>query len=253
MQLLKVTHGVDDKLTEVGDGVKGIKGEVQVVRKIKVVDDKLEGIITDVKEIKTTAMEARLFQKTADVRRGEAWQSSPDLSTLACDYLHGSAEWFFQDGAFEEWMANGSLWIHRKPECHKVSLPSTLRVMGKLMIDLDFLDIDKQARRKLLSLLIRLSGRSNPRCDILSRLSAAHDNGARHPNDSALMQCLTEMPALPNQDPTFVVLNALDECPSTSRIPSARKQVLDLVKDLRLPDLHICVTSRPHTVMEGSG
>ncbi|KAH9066177.1 hypothetical protein EDB87DRAFT_692637 [Lactarius vividus] len=67
-QLLKVTHGVDDKLTEVGDGVKGVKGEVRVVReRIRVVDDKLQGIIDDVKEVKTTAMEARLFQKTADV------------------------------------------------------------------------------------------------------------------------------------------------------------------------------------------
>ena len=45
-QLLKVTHGVDDKLTEVGDGVKGVKGEVRVVgEKVKVVDDKLQAII----------------------------------------------------------------------------------------------------------------------------------------------------------------------------------------------------------------
>ena len=45
-QLLKITHGVDDKLTEVGDGVKGVKGEVRVVgEKVKVVDDKLQAII----------------------------------------------------------------------------------------------------------------------------------------------------------------------------------------------------------------
>lgn len=45
-QHLKVTHGVDDKLTDVGDSVKGVKGEVQVVREnIKVVDDKLQVII----------------------------------------------------------------------------------------------------------------------------------------------------------------------------------------------------------------
>ncbi|KAH9070963.1 hypothetical protein EDB83DRAFT_2313701 [Lactarius deliciosus] len=45
-QLLKVTHDADDKLTEVGDGVKGVKSEVRVVgEKVKVVDDKLQGII----------------------------------------------------------------------------------------------------------------------------------------------------------------------------------------------------------------
>ena len=45
-QLLKVTHGVDDKLTEVGDSVKGVKGEVRVVREeVKGVDDKLQLVI----------------------------------------------------------------------------------------------------------------------------------------------------------------------------------------------------------------
>ena len=43
-------------------------------------------------------------------------------------------------------------------------------------------------------------------------------------------------------------MDALDECPNTTGIPSAREQVLELVKelvDLRLPSLRICVTSRP--------
>ena len=120
----------------------------------------------------------------------------------------------------------------------------------------DFRDINKQARRNLLpSLLIQLSNRSNPRFDILFRLYAANDNGARHPNDSVLMQCLIEMLTLPDQDPTYLILDGLDECPSTSGIPSARKQVLDLIKDLvglRLPNLHICVTSRLEVDIEAA-
>ena len=43
-------------------------------------------------------------------------------------------------------------------------------------------------------------------------------------------------------------MDALDECPDTSGIPSPRELVLQLVKDLvdlHLPNLHICVTSRP--------
>jgi hypothetical protein len=113
----------------------------------------------------------------------------------------------------------------------------------------DFRDVDKQSRRNLLpSLLVQLSARSNPRCGILSRLYEAHDKGTRQPSDSALTQCLKEMLALPNQGPVYLILDALDECPNTSEFPSTRKRVLDLVKELvglRLPNLHICVTSRP--------
>jgi hypothetical protein len=56
------------------------------------------------------------------------------------------------------------------------------------------------------------------------------------------------MLSLPSHDPTYIILDALDECPNNSGIPSPRKEVLQLVNelvDLRLPDLHICVTSRP--------
>jgi len=113
----------------------------------------------------------------------------------------------------------------------------------------DFRDTDKQARRNLLpSLLVQLSTHSDPCCDTLSRLYEAHDNGARQPNDSALTQCLKEMLTLPDQCPVYLILDALDECPNTSEIPSTRRRVLDLVKDLvdlQLPNLHICVTSRP--------
>ena len=113
----------------------------------------------------------------------------------------------------------------------------------------DFRDINKKTRRNLLpSLLTQLSNRSDHFCDILSRLYKVHDNGAHQPSDSALMQCLKEMLTLPNQGPVYLIMDALDECPDTSDVPSAREQVLDLVKDLvglQLPSLHICVTSRP--------
>ncbi|SRR6266702_2487518 len=113
----------------------------------------------------------------------------------------------------------------------------------------DFRDIDKRSRRNLLpSLLVQLSARSDPFCDVLSRLYTAHDDGARQPSDSALMHCLKDMLTLPDQGPVYLILDALDECPNTSGVPSLREQVLNLVKDLvdlRLPSLHICVASRP--------
>ena len=49
-------------------------------------------------------------------------------------------------------------------------------------------------------------------------------------------------------DPIYLIMDALDECSNLSGISTPRKRVLQLVKelvDLHLPNLHICVTSRP--------
>jgi len=56
---------------------------------------------------------------------------------------------------------------------------------------------------------------------------------------------------VPGEVPTYIIIDALDECPDTSKVPSTpspREEVLELVKklvELRLPNLRICVTSRP--------
>ena len=113
----------------------------------------------------------------------------------------------------------------------------------------DFRDTSKQHWRDLVpSLLIQLSSRSGPRCDILSRLYSDHDDGARQPNDDTLTQCLKGMLKLPDQRPIYLIMDALDECSNVFGIPTSRKRVLQLVKqlvDLHIPNLHICVTSRP--------
>ena len=113
----------------------------------------------------------------------------------------------------------------------------------------DFRDSSKQHWHGLVhSLLTQLSARSGPQCDILSRLYDDHDSGARQPSDDTLKQCLKEMLTLPDQRPTYLILDAIDECPDTSGIPSPRERVLQIVvqlADLCLPNLHICVTSRP--------
>ena len=111
-----------------------------------------------------------------------------------------------------------------------------------------FRDINKQHWRDLVSsLLIQLSAQSGPRCDILSRLHSNHDSGARQPSDDILTRCLKEMLTLPDQQPIYLILDALDECSNVSGIPTSRKRVVQLVKelvDLLIPNLHICVTSR---------
>jgi hypothetical protein len=53
---------------------------------------------------------------------------------------------------------------------------------------------------------------------------------------------------LPDQPPIYLIIDAVDECPNSSGIPSPRERVLQLLKDLvdlQLPNLRICVTSRP--------
>ena len=113
----------------------------------------------------------------------------------------------------------------------------------------DFRDINKQHWRDLVpSLLTQLSTQSNPCCDILSRLYSGHGDGAQQPKDDALKQCLIEMLSVRDRDPIYLIMDALDECSDVSGIPTSRKRVLQLVKelvDLHLSNLHICVTSRP--------
>ena len=114
----------------------------------------------------------------------------------------------------------------------------------------DFRDVDKQKLQNLLpSLLTQLSARSAPCHDILSQLHSTHDRGERKPGDRAMVECLKEMLGVEAQGPTFIILDALDECPITSTVPpSPREEILEFLDELvalHLPNLHICVTSRP--------
>jgi hypothetical protein len=113
----------------------------------------------------------------------------------------------------------------------------------------DFRDVDKQNLHNLLSsLLIQLSARSDPRGEILFRLYSLHDHGERKPSDRAMVECVKEMLTLEAQGSTYIIMDALDECPIMSTIPSPREEVIELVDELislHLPNLHLCVTSRP--------
>ncbi len=46
----------------------------------------------------------------------------------------------------------------------------------------------------------------------------------------------------------YIIIDALDECPNTSGMPTAREQVLEFLGnlvELKIPNVHICVSSRP--------
>ena len=115
----------------------------------------------------------------------------------------------------------------------------------------DHKDDQKNDRLPLLSsLLAQLCDQSDVCCEELSKLYAEHDSGSQFPSDDALTPCLMSMLALPGQAPVYIVIDALDECPDTDDMPSPRDKVLGLVKELvelQVPNLRICVTSRPET------
>ena len=53
---------------------------------------------------------------------------------------------------------------------------------------------------------------------------------------------------LPGQAPIYLIIDALDECPNASAIPSPREKVLRLVVqliELQFANIRICVTSLP--------
>ena len=112
----------------------------------------------------------------------------------------------------------------------------------------DFRDDKKQDRYGLLSSLIsQLSFESDSCCNILSKLYSS-SNRSRRPSVIALKKCIKDMLSQPGQGPTYIIVDALDECPNSSGTPSARGKVLELIKELvglGLPDVHLCVASRP--------
>jgi NACHT domain len=113
----------------------------------------------------------------------------------------------------------------------------------------DFRDASKRDTRSLLSsVLVQICAQSDPFCEILADLYSKHDRGSRQPSVDALLQCLTEMLELPGQGPLYLIIDALDECPSSSGFPTQRERVLKVVQELvnvQLPSLHLCITSRP--------
>jgi len=113
----------------------------------------------------------------------------------------------------------------------------------------DFKDKGKQdARAFLSSILIQLSDQSDSFCDALLAVYSKHRRGSQQPSDEELTQCLGDMLRASGQVRIHLIADALDECPNGCGTPSPREEVLVLVEDLvdlGLPNLRICLTSRP--------
>ena len=116
----------------------------------------------------------------------------------------------------------------------------------------DFKDEGKKDSRALLSsLLNQLSNQSDQFRDVLRRSYSEHQDGSTQPHTDALLRCLKDMLTMARSVPVYLILDALDECPNDSGdLPSRspRGKVLSVVEEivnLRLPNLQLCITSRP--------
>ena len=120
----------------------------------------------------------------------------------------------------------------------------------------DFSDDEKQDHRRLLSsLLLQFCTQSNAYFNILSDFYSAHRHGSRHASDGELQKCLEDMLKCPGQPFIYIIVDGLDECPKSFGTPSPREKVLTLVGKLvrlALPNLRICVTSRPEADIESA-
>ena len=126
-----------------------------------------------------------------------------------------------------------------------------LQKAGQVTLAYFYFDFNDDKKRNLdnalPSLLTQLAECSDSYCDILSHVYERNNNGKYTPGTDKMTTCLKEMLRLPDQAPVYIIFDALDECPNTDKIPSARTRVLGLLKhlvDLQLPNLRLCVTSR---------
>jgi hypothetical protein len=114
-------------------------------------------------------------------------------------------------------------------------------------------DRKKHVSGLLSSVLFQLCDQADAYYDVLSTFYSTHRNGAQSPSDDKLVRCLMDLLKCPGTRPVYLVVDALDECPSTSSLSSPREKLLSFLEDLveaQLPNLRLCVTSRPEVDIE---
>ncbi|KAN0142127.1 hypothetical protein V8E53_000589 [Lactarius tabidus] len=256
-QILNATKVLKDDATRASGAMK------QIVKTVDKIND-------DVGRIKDGVVEIAWNQMEQNVRK---WFSPPDPSvnynTASEAYHEGTTTWFFESSIFKEWELIGSLlWIHGKPGAGKSILCSmiikhvvSLRDTGHASVAYFFFDFRDEKKRSfrnfLASLLIQFSTHLPPCREIISQIYSTHGKGTQQPSIDVLASCLHKMLFLAAQQPIYIIIDALDECPNISGRPTPRAVVLKFLKtlvDLSVPNLHICVTSRPEidikTVLE---
>jgi NACHT domain len=113
----------------------------------------------------------------------------------------------------------------------------------------DFREDQKRDLRGLLSsVLLQLCDQSGSYSNRLGVFHWLHRKGERSPSDDDLVRCLKSLLNIQGPPPVYLIIDGLDECSGSSALSSPREEVLSFLEDLveaRLPNLRICVTSRP--------
>ncbi|KAN0129427.1 hypothetical protein V8E53_012759 [Lactarius tabidus] len=251
-ETMTVTRNIDDT-------VKGVDKRLESVdRKVHHIDMKVESIEDQVEGVDSKVQGNELRK---DLRK---WIAPPDPSvnfnTASETHHEGTAAWCTKGNTVVTWKESATLlWIHGKSGSGKSILSSVIIRDIKSMSDagsvfvayfyFDFKDTEKQDSRALLSsLLVQLSTQSDQFCDALQGLYSENKDGSQQPATASLLQCLKGMLQIAGSRPVYLVMDALDECPNDSGMPSSREKVLETVKELvelRHPNLRLCVTSRP--------
>jgi len=92
-----------------------------------------------------------------------------------------------------------------------------------------FGDTAKQDARNLLSsVLFQLCSQSDKFSEVLSSIYSFHGDGSREPSIDTLLECLKIILALEGQAPIYIVVDALDECPNSSGLPTQRQEILEI-------------------------
>jgi hypothetical protein len=128
----------------------------------------------------------------------------------------------------------------------------TMRNSGGASLAIYYHDFREEQKKNLhgllSSILFQLCDQSDPYHDIVSNFYSTY--GIQRPSDEDLERCLKELLEVPGQAPVYIIIDALDECPTISSRPSGpspREEVLKLLVRLiesRLEKLRICITSR---------
>lgn len=192
--------------------------------------------------------------------RIRAWLKASDVSTNYNRALEkrekGTGLWLIESPTFETWKTTpGSfLWLYGNPGCGKTVLSSSIINACQLIQEsalayffFDFNNSSKQSEENLLrSLLVQLAPYLENGPKILDDLFSSCNKRTSEPSKQTLLDALVRLSSSASE--IFVVVDALDECPSRDGLLESLRQIMELKRD----NLHMIVTSRPERDIETS-
>lgn len=182
------------------------------------------------------------------------WLSPPDTSTNSnhgrLERQNGLGTWFLKSTAFNEWKTGTRqhVWLHGIFGSGKTVLSTAILDHVSQIHDhialgyfFDFSDISKHridAMYRSLAFQLYMQ-RQAPR-KILEELFASHDDGRKQAETEKLSECFHAM--LQVSGKVFIVLDALDECDSTTEL---LEWIQGVVSSPHLHNVQLLATSRP--------